>query len=115
LNTSEQQSLIAQPVIISLKGPNITNQADSIAMVDEIAGYIGKGQTKIILDFSKTELIDSTFLGALVSILKIAVKSEGDICLCAMRPQVCGLFKITRLYRLFKIFDTTDQALESFS
>jgi len=64
----------------------------------------------LVVDFSATRFIDSVGLGALVSLLKSCSQRRVPIALAALSPQVRQIFELTRLYRLFDIYDTPEQA-----
>lgn len=78
------------------------------ALVD----FMNGGATRIILDLSKVEFIDSSGLGSIVSILK-TLGDEGELILCGINKPVMSLFRLTRLDRIFRIFPTADEAVES--
>ncbi|MFA5205158.1 MAG: STAS domain-containing protein [Lentisphaeria bacterium] len=93
-----------------------------IATVNERLDSAGAGEFKaeiatlartakgIVVDLSKTVFIDSAGLGALVSLLKNCTQQDIRLYLAGLTPQVRQIFELTRLYRLFDIFETTDQA-----
>lgn len=59
------------------------------------------GETKnVLLDLSHVEFIDSSCLGALVSILK-SVSGQGELVLCSLNGTIQNLFKLTRMDRIF--------------
>lgn len=68
----------------------------------------------IVVDFSKVSFIDSSCLGALVSAAKLLRASQGDIKLASLNDDVRSIFQITRLDRIFAIFDTVDEAVASY-
>lgn len=79
-------------------------------IVDEVATFrmtmnklIEKGQRDFILDFSKCDFIDSTGLGAIVSIYKKCVEKGGSIKIKSLNPEVEKLFRLTRLHKVFEI------------
>ncbi len=76
----------------------------------EIGNYIKAGGTALVIDFNKTQFIDSIGLGALVSILKQTNHNSAKVALCALSAQVRQIFELTRLYRLFDIYDSTAEA-----
>lgn len=80
-------------------------------IVDEVATFradinklIDKGQKNFTFDFSDCDFIDSTGLGALVSIYKKCAEKSGSIKLKALKPEVEKLFKLTRLDKVFEIY-----------
>jgi anti-sigma B factor antagonist len=79
-------------------------------IVDEVANFrmeinklIDEGQKNFTFDFSQCDFIDSTGLGALVSIYKKCAEKGGSIKLKSLKPEVEKLFKLTRLDRVFEI------------
>lgn len=70
--------------------------------------------TKIVIDLSDAEFTDSSFLGALVSGLKKISAKKGDIKITNLQPAVRTMFELTRLYKVFEIYDTVDSALRNF-
>ncbi|HBT4718885.1 STAS domain-containing protein [Klebsiella quasipneumoniae] len=73
------------------------------------------GQTKnLVLDLSHVDFIDSSCLGALVSILK-SVSGQGELVLCSVNGTIQNLFKLTRMDRVFSIKETRQDALNLFT
>ena len=79
-------------------------------VVDEVATFriqinklIEEGNRNFIFNFSECNFIDSTGLGALVSIYKKCVEKGGSIKLKSLKPDVEKLFKLTRLDKVFEI------------
>ena len=76
---------------------------------------IARGLTKIVVDLSDCEFIDSTFLGALVVSLKKAAEVGGDVRLIGFHPIVNSMFHLTRMDRVFSTFKTKEDAIKSYS
>lgn len=72
------------------------------------------GRKKIILDFTNVEYLSSAALGKLITMEKKVKAAKGQLRLCCIRPEIYEVFEITKLNRIFQIFDTQEQALESF-
>lgn len=72
------------------------------------------GKKNILVDLRDVRFIDSSGLGALVSGFKNAITQQGVLKLSTLQPQVKSMFELTRLHRVFEIFTTTDDALDSF-
>lgn len=72
------------------------------------------GKCNLVIDLSEVRFVDSSGLGALVSGFKNASAREGSLKLCCLQPQVRSMFELTRLHRVFEIFASLDEALESF-
>ena len=67
-----------------------------------------------MLDFTPTAYIDSSGLGALVSISKRVREAGGDLRLAGLNEDLRSLFELTKLDTLFAISDTPAQTLAAF-
>ena len=67
-----------------------------------------------VMDLSGMDFVDSTGLGAPVACLKYSVEKEGAIKIANLQSKPKMLFEITRVYRVFDIFDSVKAAVESF-
>jgi anti-sigma B factor antagonist len=65
---------------------------------------------QVVLDLARVEFVDSTGLGAIVSLMK-AVGPTGGFALANARPPVRRLFELTRLDRVFSLHGAVDDAL----
>ncbi|AWK49805.1 anti-anti-sigma factor [Clostridium beijerinckii] len=79
-------------------------------VVDEVAIFrinvnklMEDGHKDFTFNFSGCDFIDSTGLGALVSIYKKCTENGGSIKLKSLKPEVEKLFKLTRLDKVFQI------------
>lgn len=70
--------------------------------------------SKIVIDLSEAEFTDSSFLGAMVSGLKKIMSKKGDIKIASLQPAVRTMFELTRLYKVFEIFDSVEGAVNNF-
>ena len=72
------------------------------------------GTKELLVDLKEVRFIDSSGLGVLVSGFKNASTHQGSIKLCSLQTQVKSMFELTRLHRVFDIYQTVDEALESY-
>ena len=80
----------------------------------KLVDWINAGNTRIVLDLSNVDFIDSSGLGAIVSSLK-TIGNGGDLVICGIKETVMSLFKLTRMNRVFQIFQTQLEAIETLS
>lgn len=80
----------------------------------ELDDMIKKTDGDVVLDFSAVTFIDSSCLGALVSLVKDVRESRGDIKICAPTDEVRSIFQITRLDRVFALHDSRKEAIDDF-
>src|ERR687889_1755532 len=78
---------------------------------DLIQAALEKGERRLLIDFSRTGYIDSSGLGALVSISKRVRESGGELRLSGLNDDLRSLFELTKLDTLFAITETPEQAL----
>lgn len=65
----------------------------------------------LVFNFAKVDFIDSTGLGLVVSTFRHVREANGDLAVCCLTPQVRSLFELTRMHRIFNVFDSEDMAL----
>lgn len=74
-----------------------------------IAEEIQNGRKKIVIDLSHVSFMDSSALGAMVSVLKL-MGQGGELVICGVRQAVMSVLALTRLDRIFKIVPDQAQA-----
>jgi anti-sigma B factor antagonist len=97
--------------VVTIAAPERLDSASVDEFKTETQAALASAKAMVI-DFSRTRFVDSVGLGALVSLLKNCSLPQRDVrlSLAALSPQVRQIFELTRLYRLFDIFDTKEQA-----
>jgi anti-sigma B factor antagonist len=73
-----------------------------------------ENRVKLIVDMENVDFIDSSGLGSLVSSLRAVNEREGDVKVVGLQKQVRSIFELTRLHRIFGIFDDVEAATKSF-
>lgn len=76
---------------------------------------IDEGERKIIFDLNNIEMIDSTFLGAMVVVHRKLVSIGSRLILSEANESVRLLLGLTRLNEAFKTYTTLEEAIRSFS
>lgn len=76
-----------------------------------ILDQVEQGVHLVVVDFSASAYIDSSGLGALVSLGKRLRESGGDLRLTGLNDDLRTLFELTRLDSLFPLFASRDDAL----
>ena len=99
-------------LVVNVEGQLIVGNRQELKTVVQEA--LDNGERKFLIDFSKTGYIDSSGLGALVSISKRIREQGGDLRLSGLNEDLRSLFELTKLDTLFAIADTSEQALAAF-
>lgn len=82
---------------------------------EELNDLVGDApDAKLLLSFENVEHLSSAALGMLITLNKKMERSGGTLKLSDIAPQIYEVFKITRLNKLFSIYDSAEQALSSF-
>lgn len=84
----------------------------AVEFKDALLEIIHNGYNRLILDISPVEFVDSSGLGTIVSCYK-AMGDQGILILVGLRHTVRTLFQLTRMDRIFKTFDTWQEAFEA--
>jgi len=71
-----------------------------------------RGRALLALDLQKVTHIDSTGVGALLSLTTSARRRNGDVKLVSPSKKVESALKVTYLYNLFEVFATPEDAAE---
>jgi anti-sigma B factor antagonist len=79
-----------------------------------ILSRIDHHRTRLLLDLAAVDFIDSSGLGTLVSCLNTVTKAGGALKLCSYQENPKHVFEMTRLDRVFEVFDDRDEAIRSF-
>ncbi|MFC0518288.1 STAS domain-containing protein [Mucilaginibacter angelicae] len=93
---------------IQLKEANL---ASAEQFKSELLSLISNGNKYVIVNFEQVIYVDSSFLGALVSALKLAINNGGDIAVVGLNSDIRSLFQLVRLDKVFRIYTNTQEAL----
>jgi anti-sigma B factor antagonist len=74
-----------------------------------------EGRVHVVVDLGKTEFLDSTGIGTLISGLTSLRNAGGDMRLANLTDRIQGLFLMMRLLgSAFEHYDSVEEALQSF-
>lgn len=85
--------------------------ARCVSFKEEIKEVISNEEHSIVLDFSTVKFMDSSGLGAIVSVLKM-LTGKRELVLCGVKGMVLDLFKLTRMDRVFLIAETKEDSIQ---
>lgn len=69
--------------------------------------------TQVILDMGPVRFLDSSGLGAILSVLKKVRKGSGELRICNAAKPVRRLFELVRFHRIVDILNTREEAIRS--
>ncbi|MGA7687062.1 MAG: STAS domain-containing protein [Terriglobales bacterium] len=89
-----------------------TQQAQ--ALFRELQPALETDRPRLVFDFTGVRSFDSAGVELLLRCMEEAMKRNGDLKLAALSPQMAVILEMTRVDRLFEIFDNCNAAVESF-
>jgi len=86
---------------------------ESAELRDTVKGFIAQSK-QIVLNLGGVSYIDSGGLGTLVALYTTAHNAGGAIKLSNLTPRVGDLLQVTKLLTIFEVYDTEEEAIQSF-
>ena len=86
------------------------NMVHAPQLRDLINSHVDAGDTRISIDLTKVDFIDSSGLGALINALKVVRQAGGDLRIAAPTEQVKLVLGLTNLNRVLKICPDAETA-----
>lgn len=98
--------------VVGIDGQLIVgNRQELKTMIQE---GLDRGERRFVVDCGQTGYIDSSGLGALVSLAKKVRELGGELRIAGLNDDLRSLFELTKLNTLFHISQTADEALAGF-
>ena len=105
-STSEQY----QAVVFQITG-KFLGSIEGPAFKEKLEELKAEGKTKVVVDLSKADFMDSSGIGTLIRALTTMKKVGGDVKLACMKDRIKNLFLLTRLLgSVFEDFDSVEDA-----
>jgi anti-sigma B factor antagonist len=103
----------SRPVVV-LEVPEQLDKAECEAFQKELQSLMEGERPRIVLDCCQVRQIDSLGVEMLLYCMDEVMKRDGDVKLAALSPEVAIILELMKVDRLFEIFESTDEAVESF-
>lgn len=95
-------------VIVRPKGR--LNMTVAAQLREQLVGLVQSGKSRLVVDLSAVDAIDSSGLGALISGLKAARQSGGDLRISGPCAQVTAVLELTNLNRALILVESPEDA-----
>ena len=99
--------------VLMLKGKLMGEPACS-EIRNELKSFFGEGIKNIVIDLKHVSWMNSLGIGALMSAYTTVINTGGNFYLSGVADKVKSVLIITKLIRIFKTFDTVDEAVAEF-
>ena len=70
--------------------------------------------THVLLDFQDVRFMSSSLLGLLLPLMRALGQRGGQMKLCSLAPSLREVFTVSKLDRLFALYDDEEDALKAF-
>ena len=110
LSDREQDGVI----ILEPRG-KIMGGPDATLLHDKLYEFIKQGKTKVVVDLSQIEWMNSTGLGILIQGYTTLRNSDGQLKLAEVTEKIQSLLTITKLGAVFDSYESVEDAIASFN
>lgn len=105
---------VGRATVVKFTQPTILDDADLRALDRLFDALLAQGACRLVLNFEDVRRMTSETLARLLVLNRKAKQQGGRVVLCALPPDVRGIFEATRLDQVFRICGDEMQALQSF-
>lgn len=99
--------------IVTLSGHIATPESQVVS--EAFDRLIADSISKIVVDMKGVEIITSDGLGALIRARKAVTEAGGQLVLSGLEGNIRSVFKMTRLDKIFTLYDSVAQAVAALS
>ena len=100
-------------VVVAFKG-QLMGGPEAQKFRDEINALAEKGNANVVGDMGEVSFMNSSGLGILIATLTSLRSKGGDLKLCNATERIRSLLKISKLFTVFDMYKTLDEAINSF-
>ena len=98
--------------VLRIEG-RLWEEGDSVELDRMIDDTLDRGCTRFVADLTGVPIMNSSGLGSLIAAMKKIRSRSGEMVLTGVNDRLDQLFRITRLYTVFKKYDDVDAAVEN--
>lgn len=82
---------------------------------DKLEAIVNEGKKRLVMDLQEVNYLSAMGLGVIAATLRKVKKDKGDLKFVNPSMQIQELLDLTRMTKVFEIFDSEESALKSFS
>ena len=100
---------------VELLDEEILDEVDINKLAETLFSLVEEEQPiRMMLSFARVRHLSSSALGVLIRLHKRISESGGELRLCCIQATIYEIFKITKLNKVFEIYEDKGQAVRSF-
>ncbi len=103
---------VGPATVMTLSGHIST--AESRLVSENLERIIAEKTLNLVVDMSGVDIITSDGLGALIRARKSSGEAGGTVVLSGLQGNILDIFRMTRLDKIFSLYDSVDEAVASF-
>jgi anti-sigma B factor antagonist len=101
--------------VVSFADSKILDEQVIQEIGDELFALIDEHyKVKLLLNFENVDYLSSAALGKLIILNRKVREENGDLKFCSIKPKIYDVFKITKLDKIFSIYEDEERALAKF-
>ena len=106
---------VGEVTVVRFVDRKILDESNIVDISKELFALVEENKAiRMCLNFGNVQYLSSTVLGKLITLNTRINEDNGQLVLCAIRPQILEVFKITKLTKLFDIVEDEATALSHF-
>ncbi|HYX51878.1 MAG TPA: STAS domain-containing protein [Candidatus Limnocylindrales bacterium] len=104
----------SRPVVVK-RMPERVNGRTARDFLRDVRPFLVVDRPQIVFDLSQVKQLDSAGVEMLLRCMSEAHKRDGDVKLASLSDQSAVILELTRTERLFEVYETSTDAVRSFS
>src|SRR5215472_6104827 len=104
----------SRPVVVK-RMPAQMNLREARRFYKDVQALLTADRPQLVFDCSQVEHLDSAGVEVLLHCMSEVMRRDGDLKLASLSPQAAVILELTRTDRLFEIYETSADAVRSFS
>src|SRR5258708_28125636 len=106
--------MVSGGAVVVMEVPEQLKRQEVGPFLDELQPLLESDRPRVVLDCSQVQHMDSAGVEMLLHCMQEAMKRDGDLKLAAISPEAAVILELMRGDRLFEIFNTPHEAVQSF-
>ena len=104
----------SRPVVVK-RMPERLNARTTREFLHDVQPFLTTDRPQLVFDLSQVKQLDAAGVEMLLRCMSQAHKRDGDLKLASLSAQAAVVLELTRTERLFEIYETSTDAVRSFS
>jgi len=104
----------SRPVVVK-RMPERVNARTAREFLRDVQPFLNTDRPQLVFDLSQVVQLDAAGVEMLLKCMSQAHRRDGDLKLASLSPQAVVVLELTRTERLFEIYDSSTDAVRSFS